>query len=58
MRDPERIDKILAMLGEVWHKNPDLRLGQLIYNVFSDPYYLEDDIFIQKIIDYYKQFEI
>ena len=33
MRDPARIDEILELLGKVWHAEPDLRLGQLIYNV-------------------------
>jgi len=32
MRDPARIDTILEQLREVWMLNPDLRLGQLIYN--------------------------
>jgi hypothetical protein len=29
-RDPQRIDAILAELGNVWKRNPDMRLGQLI----------------------------
>jgi hypothetical protein len=29
MRDPARIDKILAALREAWLKAPDERLGQL-----------------------------
>lgn len=33
MRDPARIDEILELLGKVWRAEPDLRLGQLIYNV-------------------------
>lgn len=50
MRDPDRIDKILKLISEIWHKNPDLRLCQLIGNCFSDCvprpvdlYYIEDD---------------
>jgi hypothetical protein len=31
-RDPERIGRILVLIGEVWMKNPDLRLGQMIEN--------------------------
>ena len=31
--DPERIDRILALLREAWLKEPSSRLGQLIYNV-------------------------
>lgn len=30
MRDPERIEPMLALVAEVWRKYPDLRLGQLI----------------------------
>ena len=32
MRDINRIDRILAQLGELWKQYPDLRLGQLISN--------------------------
>lgn len=32
MRDPARIDTVLEQLREVWMMDPDLRLGQLIYN--------------------------
>ncbi len=31
-RDPARIDKILAVLGELWKLQPDTRLGQLLLN--------------------------
>lgn len=30
MRDPERIDEVLALIRQVWLQNPDLRLGQII----------------------------
>jgi hypothetical protein len=30
MRDPSRIDAMLTLLGQVWRKSPDLRLGQLV----------------------------
>ena len=30
MRDPKRIDRMLELLSEAWHANPDLRLGQLL----------------------------
>jgi len=54
MKDPDRIDEILKLISEIWHKNPDLRLCQLIENCFPeqvddyglravDLYYLEDD---------------
>lgn len=47
MRDPKRIDRILKLIGDIWHYAPDLRLGQLLYNYggFSDyDYSLEDDL--------------
>lgn len=46
MRDPERIDKVLAHLGEVWRRYPDWRLGQLVVNATpgrGDPFNVEDD---------------
>jgi uncharacterized protein YihD (DUF1040 family) len=46
MRDPDRIDKILYMLSHLWHKYPDLRLGQLLYgfaNFIGDIFNYEDD---------------
>lgn len=30
MRDPARIDRILAKLGDLWHSWPDGRLGQIV----------------------------
>ena len=32
MRDPARIDEVLAEVKRVWDKHPDLRLGQLMVN--------------------------
>lgn len=43
MRDPTRILRILYRIGEVWWKNPDLRLGQLIGNVIDPKYIYEID---------------
>lgn len=49
MRDPKRIDKALATLGELWHKNPDLRFWQLVQILDipkekegTDPFFWED----------------
>jgi len=54
MRDPERIDKVLAAVGEVWKQYPDLRFTQLIGNLpFTDPYYMEDDHFIRELYRFY-----
>ena len=52
MRDPERIDRVVEKLRQLWHKMPDQRLGQLLLNVhqFSDVdwgtgiWHVEDDI--------------
>lgn len=32
MRDPDRIDDIIELLREAWHRTPDQRLTQLIMN--------------------------
>ena len=56
MRDAKRIDVILQELSNLWHKYPDLRLGQLICNVIQDPalYYIEDDKLIDILKEFYK----
>jgi len=44
MRDPKRIKPLLKLIEEIWLKNPDLRLCQLIGNVAPyDNYHVEDD---------------
>lgn len=51
MRDPARISRIVALLSELWEKNPDWRLGQLIVNAMRfggkpetcDAFYCEDN---------------
>lgn len=55
MRDPNRIPDVLSRLQTIWKKYPDLRLGQLITNVFRTDglYYLEDDKFIDALEEYY-----
>lgn len=32
MRDPARIDEMLDLVRGIWKRQPDLRLGQLLYN--------------------------
>lgn len=56
MRDPKRIDVILTALGNIWHKYPDMRLGQLIGNVLEGPslYYVEDSGLINALKDAYE----
>lgn len=55
MRDPERIDKFIDLLREIWHKHPDMRFSQLIGNAlgFGDNYYVEDDESYNKLDGFY-----
>ncbi len=61
MRDPSRIDEVLAALRDVWVSSPDLRLGQLIVNAVrpSDPcpeiFYIEDDVLLKGLNGYREQ---
>ncbi len=47
MRDPKRIERILALIEQAWTQYPDQRLGQLLVNNSSqmetNPFYYEDD---------------
>ena len=56
MRDPKRIDVILQEISAIWHKYPDMRLGQLIGNVLEGPslYYVEDDSLVKALKDVYE----
>lgn len=56
MRDPKRIDVVLAALCDIWRKRPDMRLGQLIGNVLEGPslYYIEDDGLVKALKDAYE----
>ncbi len=48
MRNKNRIPVILEMLEDIWVKNPDMRFGQLVNNLFvsqfndRDMFYVED----------------
>ena len=55
MRDPNRIEKVLKEIADIWHKYPDMRLGQLICNVLQDPalYYVEDNDLVEYLKQYY-----
>ena len=56
MRDPKRIDIILQEISAIWHKYPDMSLGQLIDNVLEGPslYYVEDNSLVKALKDVYK----
>jgi len=55
--DESRIEMIIGRLQEVWKKHPQLRLSQLIGNVYPngirDPYYINDKDFIEEIEKFY-----
>lgn len=56
MKDPKRIDEILKLISDIWHKNPDMRLLQLLLNMCladTDPYYTEDGLLEQWLHDHY-----
>jgi uncharacterized protein YihD (DUF1040 family) len=54
MRNPKRIKRILNKLEKVWKKQPDLRLGQLLYSLAyldaKDIFYYEDEC-LEKTLD-------
>ena len=59
MRDPKRIRKFCNRLATALELVPDLRFGQLLFNIFvqiknegKDPFYLEDDSMIKRIEQY------
>lgn len=57
MRDVNRIKPIMEEMTKMWEKHPDMRLGQLMCNILGqvdsqfnrDPFYVEDDEFIEMI---------
>lgn len=57
MRDPNRIWNITNHIANQWHYVcPDLRFMQLMSNFIAwlghDPFYMEDDEFLQKFYEY------
>ena len=65
MRDPNRIDEFCAHLAEMWHNVPDWRFGQFVLNVLGeishelkmDPFYIEDEVMIRAMKNYFKENE-
>ena len=59
MRDPERIDRVLKVLGDNWKKVPDWRLMQLMCNLQracdNDMFFVEDDEFMRLIEEYFRK---
>lgn len=56
MRNKNRIEPTLNEIRAIWMDNPDMRLGQLLCNVFRDPalYYVEDEDLIKALKTYYQ----
>lgn len=57
MRDPNRIEPMLALIRDIWYRCPDTRLTQLIMNALNmneDPYYVEDEK-LKKALEKYKK---
>ena len=52
MRNIKRIPVVVETLQEIWEKNPDLRFGQLVSNLYGkyfgdiDIFFIEDDDFL------------
>jgi len=60
MRNPERIDDMLEILGKLWKETPDQRFFQKLENLFywtQNPtlYHAEDDDLIKGLKAYYKK---
>ena len=56
-RTPEQKLDIIERLYEVWLAHPGLRLGQLIANVYRDPYYIEDYDLVETLERRYSQMD-
>lgn len=57
-RDKKRIPEVLDLIKSIWERNPDLRLMQLLGNLFEygyDSYYVEDDKLIEKLNEIYNK---
>lgn len=59
MRDPNRIYPFCMELARLWSMHPDMRFGQLMFNIEAwtytkyqkDSFYIEDDEFMKIIRD-------
>lgn len=57
MRNSNRIDRILKLIEKIWKKNPNLRLFQLLGNLYvaGDNYYREDDNLEKNLREQYEK---
>lgn len=58
MKTATEISQIITLIEDIWLKNPELRLCQLIGNCFDqelqqDLYYIEDGVLQDKLINTY-----
>lgn len=54
-RDPARISIILSAIEDAWRRNPDMRLMQLLGNLFyDDGYHVEEEHLLRRLIDVYE----
>lgn len=52
MRNINRIDEVLNTIREIWRRNPDLRLMQLLCNAVGDGpwvYYIEEEKLLEAL---------
>lgn len=57
-KDPQRIDRILDLIREIWKEHPYMRLTQLLGNCVEDGhdlYYIQDTRLERKLKDLYKE---
>lgn len=61
MRDPERIERVLALVRLIWSAYPDLRLSQILFNARPDGspsnpefYYMEDEDLESRLRKFYR----
>lgn len=61
MRDINRIDKFLKVLGDCWKTVPDWRFGQLMVNLFDtldrDPFFYEEDEMEQQLLKFFELYK-
>lgn len=60
MRDERRIPIMLDLLGQIWVKCPDMRLGQILVNATGhtgDMFHIEDTEVIDKLRDFLSKLE-
>jgi len=61
MRNPERMADFFAELEKEWKRVPDWRFAQLMVNFMSaygDPFYFEEDKFLEKVREYLDSLDI